>query len=111
MGSCAQFWGPQYKGDLDVVERVLKMMKELEHLSCEEMLREMAVLGLEKRRLRGMSSTSITACRESTGVEPAPFTGARARPRGSGHKMEARRFPLSTAAGLCGCRSPGTGCP
>lgn len=33
MGSCAPFWGPQYKGDLDVVERVLRMMKELDHLS------------------------------------------------------------------------------
>jgi len=32
-----------------VQKRVIKMMMELEHLSCEEKLR---MLGLEKRRLR-----------------------------------------------------------
>jgi len=37
------------------------MMKGLEHLSCEERLREM---GLEKRRPGGISSMYINTCRE-----------------------------------------------
>jgi len=45
---CVHFWAPQYKTDMDILDRVqqraMKMVKELEHLSCEERLRELGTV-------------------------------------------------------------------
>lgn len=47
---------PQYKRDLDILERVqhriTKMAEGQKHVFCEESLREMGLLNLEKRRPR-----------------------------------------------------------
>jgi len=47
---CVQFWAPQFRQDEELLER---MVRGLEHLLYEEMLRELGLFSLKKRRLRG----------------------------------------------------------
>ncbi|GAB0178845.1 triadin [Grus japonensis] len=97
---CIQLWGPQYRRDMDLLERVqrraMKLIRGMEHLSYEDRLRELGLFSLEKKRLRG---DLIAAYQYLKGAYRKDGEGlfmreCSDRTRGNGLKLKKGRFIL-----------------
>ncbi|KFQ35892.1 hypothetical protein N331_00787, partial [Merops nubicus] len=98
--SCVQLWSPQHKKDVDLLEcvqrRATEMLRGLEQLCCGDMLRELGLFSLEKRRLQGDLTAPFQYLRGAyKKAGEGLFTRVCSdRTRGNGFKLEKGRFRL-----------------
>ncbi|KFQ82617.1 hypothetical protein N335_13616, partial [Phaethon lepturus] len=98
--SCVQLWSPQHRKDMDLLDRVqrraTKMTRGMEHLSCEDRLRELGLFSLEKRRLWGDFVAVFQRLKGAFKKDgDKPFSRACCdRTRGNGFKLKEGRLRL-----------------
>jgi len=91
-----QVWGSQSRKDVELLERIQKVIKGLENLSCEDRLKELGLFSPEKRRLWRQL---VTAFQYLKGVYKHEgnqlFTQVdNDRKRGKGYKLKEGRLRL-----------------
>ncbi|GAB0202789.1 mitochondrial enolase superfamily member 1 [Grus japonensis] len=96
---CIQLWGPQYRRDMELLERVQRratnLIRGLEHLSCEDRLRELGLFSLHKRRSNCGFPVSEGAYRKAG--EGLFIRECSDRTRGNGFKLKEGRFRLDVS--------------
>ena len=96
---CVQFWGPQHKKDMELLEQVqrraTKMIRRLEHLPYGDRLRELGHLST-KRRLWGDLIVAFQYLKGGyrKAGEGLFIRACSDRMRGNGFKLEEGRFRL-----------------
>ncbi|GAB0204925.1 mitochondrial enolase superfamily member 1 [Grus japonensis] len=97
---CIQLWGPQYRRDMQLLERVqrraMKLIRGLEHLSCEDRLRELGLFSLEKRWLQGdlIAAYPVPEGAYRKDGEGLFMRECSDRTRGNGFKLKEGQFRL-----------------
>ncbi|GAB0205607.1 hypothetical protein GRJ2_003026300 [Grus japonensis] len=95
---CIQLWGPQYRRDMDLLERVqrraTKMIKGLEHLSCEGRMNELGLFSLEKTLGRPYCNLPVPKGAYRKGGEGLFTRASTDRTRGNDLKLKEGRFRL-----------------
>jgi len=98
--SCVHLWSPQHRKDIDLLKRVqrraTKIIRGLEHLSCEKRLRELGLFSLEKRRLWGGLTVAFQYLKGAYKKYGSRLfsRACRNRTRGSGFKLKEGGFRL-----------------